>query len=394
MLYVATVAVVLSVSSIVPCDSKSPPGHLQPLGHHQPPLGQIESLDTIPSPEDFYHNYVLPARPVVLSGAARLSPAYHRWTDRYLRDRHADGVAEVDSSKKESAESERNQMRMDAFLQQYNQSEMYMLDRLPKTMMEEVYLPPCLSCGGFTRNLHDFRLWMSSGGTKSTFHMDNMENILCMYSGRKDWFLVDREVGRYTLHHHADGTEDLAVDVERVDMYRYPSMRTIPWWSARIEKGDCLYLPHGWLHYVQSYGRNLAVNVWWTPLYSFDYSDCAARDHQTPIQLSALELRPGEQIRYVIITYLEEYGGKLPKDMVQAQVIYDEVVITDRMFRGLDTNHDGWLTVEEVNDLQVETIEWLLPNKYLEAVMTFGRCEAYNNTATGVHTFTCANTCT
>ncbi|XP_078701244.1 bifunctional peptidase and arginyl-hydroxylase JMJD5-like [Branchiostoma floridae x Branchiostoma belcheri] len=392
MLYVATVVVL--VWCFVPCMTRNPPGHLQPLGRHRPPSGQIETLDTMLSPEDFYQRYVLPGRPVVLSGAARLSPAYHRWTDRYLSQRHANEEAEVDSSKKERADSYRENMRMDEFLQQYNQSEMYMLDRLPKGMMEEVYLPPCLSCGGFTRHLHDIRIWMSSGGTKSTFHMDNMENIICMYSGRKDWLLVDSEVGRHTLLHHTDGTEDFSVDVDRVDMYKYPSLRTIPWWSARIERGDCLYLPHRWLHFVQSYGRNLAVNIWWTPISSFDYSDCTARDSQTPVRLSELELKQGEQIRYVIRVYLEEYGGKLPKDMVQAQVIYDEVVITDWVFKGLDTNRDGWLTVEEINNLPVETIEDLLPDVYLEAVHTFGRCEAYNNTATGVHTFTCASSFT
>eukprot|EP00058_Branchiostoma_floridae_P013155 XP_002598643.1 hypothetical protein BRAFLDRAFT_67040 [Branchiostoma floridae] len=357
MLYVPPVVVVLLVSLTVPCITKSPPGHLQPLGQHQPPLGQIASLDTIPSPEDFYHNHVLPARPVVLSGAARLSPAYHRWTDRYLNDQHADAVAEVDNSKNENTESHREPMRLDAFLQQYNQSEMYLLDRLPKTMMEEVYLPPCLSCGGFTRHLHDFRLWMSSGGTKSTFHMDNMENIICMYSGRKDWFLVDREVGRYTLHHHTDGTEDLAVDVER-----------------------CLQLPVG-----------IGVSCWGGDWFLVDreVGRYTLHHHTDGTEDLAVDVE-----RYVIRVYLDEYGGRLPKDMVQAQVIYDEVVITDRVFKGLDTNRDGWLTVEEVNNLQVETIERLMPNKYLEAVMTFGRCEAYNNTATGVHTFTCANTCT
>ncbi len=33
------------------------------------------------------------------------------------------------------------------------------------------------------------------------------------------------------------------VDVDSVDMDKYPNLRDVPWWSAVMEKGDCLFIP-------------------------------------------------------------------------------------------------------------------------------------------------------
>ena len=37
----------------------------------------------------------------------------------------------------------------------------------------------------------DTVMWFSSGGSKSFLHMDTVDNINCMISGVKDWFIVD-----------------------------------------------------------------------------------------------------------------------------------------------------------------------------------------------------------
>lgn len=36
-------------------------------------------------------------------------------------------------------------------------------------------------------------LWFSSGGTKSVLHNDYAENIMCVFRGNKEFFLVDKE---------------------------------------------------------------------------------------------------------------------------------------------------------------------------------------------------------
>ena len=36
-------------------------------------------------------------------------------------------------------------------------------------------------------------LWFSSGGTKSVLHNDYAENIMCVFRGTKEFFMVDKK---------------------------------------------------------------------------------------------------------------------------------------------------------------------------------------------------------
>ena len=49
----------------------APVGHLQPLGSHREPSVSIEELDFSPSSEDFYREFLLKRKPVLLRGAAK-----------------------------------------------------------------------------------------------------------------------------------------------------------------------------------------------------------------------------------------------------------------------------------------------------------------------------------
>lgn len=44
----------------------------------------------------------------------------------------------------------------------------------------------------------DTVMWFSSGGSKSFLHMDTVDNINCMISGVKEWFIVDL-VNKYLI---------------------------------------------------------------------------------------------------------------------------------------------------------------------------------------------------
>lgn len=77
--------IVITVWVFSPLESKHPPGHLQPLGSHQPPLGSIPSTFVVPSAKDFFEQNALPGEPLLFKGAAKKMPAYSKWTDNYLR---------------------------------------------------------------------------------------------------------------------------------------------------------------------------------------------------------------------------------------------------------------------------------------------------------------------
>ena len=60
-------------------------GHLAPLGLQLPPVGDVLTISEVPSPQQFFDEYVKPGKPVLFKGAATKTPAYQLWNDDYLR---------------------------------------------------------------------------------------------------------------------------------------------------------------------------------------------------------------------------------------------------------------------------------------------------------------------
>merc|ERR1712196_417982 len=57
------------------------------------------------------------------------------------------------------------------------------------------------------------------------------------------------------------------IDVDAVDLIKYPKWANVEWWYADLEAGDCLYIPSNWYHQVTATPeRSINVHVWyWRP---------------------------------------------------------------------------------------------------------------------------------
>ena len=54
------------------------------------------------------------------------------------------------------------------------------------------------------------------------------------------------------------------LDVEALDVARYPTWLEMEWWEAELHPGDCIFIPTAWYHHVDTApGRSIAVNFWW-----------------------------------------------------------------------------------------------------------------------------------
>ena len=71
---------------------------------------------------------------------------------------------------------------------------------------------------------HDYHLQLA--------HLQNNDDIIIQENSMK--IKLDRGEGEYC-----------GVDVDKVDMIKYPSLQSIPWWSAHLIAGDCIYVPFG-----------------------------------------------------------------------------------------------------------------------------------------------------
>ena len=62
-----------------------PPGHMEPLGSHMPPL-EVEVLNSFPDPLSFHSKYVQRNLPVKLKGLMKDTDVLKNWqSDEYLR---------------------------------------------------------------------------------------------------------------------------------------------------------------------------------------------------------------------------------------------------------------------------------------------------------------------
>ncbi|XP_077998631.1 uncharacterized protein LOC144451613 isoform X3 [Glandiceps talaboti] len=292
-----------------------------------------------------------------------------------IRSQYGDVIVRVDYGKKENRERSADPMPLAEFLDLYNSSDRYLVDTLPDQLWKEYNLLPCITCGGFTKGLQDAVLWFSSGGTKSFLHMDTVENINCMMSGTKEWFFVDIRDSHHVELDHKEGDYS-SVDVDHVDMYAYPGLQHVPWWSAHLDTGDCMYVPYGWIHQVTSISRNIAVNIWWTPDLEFNDSDCQVAMETGPgVSLDDFQFTPAEQFRFMIIKLIENNGGQVDFKEVQKLLISEHTgtpLMDEEVFSKFDMDGDNYLTVSDLKIVPVKTFHEELEEFETGAINIFG----------------------
>ncbi|XP_077988721.1 bifunctional peptidase and (3S)-lysyl hydroxylase Jmjd7-like [Glandiceps talaboti] len=346
-------------------DLVTAPGHLKPLGSHRPPVGTVDILDHVPHPFTFFRDYVQPGKPVLFRGAAKNMRAFHLWNDEYLRDRYGKLEVEVEEGKKENRSLSLFHMTLARFLDIYNMSDVYMVESMQDQMKEDFMLLKCMLCGGFTDALLDAVIWFSSGGTKSVLHFDALDNINCLMDGEKELIMMDRKESDHIDIDNPSGNF-CEVDVDKVDMTKYPGLQDVPWYSAKMKPSDCMFIPYKWFHQVTSSGRNLAVNIWFAHLWKFSQDNC--QDVELPAFGSLSDLTFGnsnEQFRGEMFDYF--YGvGK--EEITEADLLEyirlgdgDEEEARQAM-EEVDVNKDGIISQQELLDYPIEKFALLFPS--------------------------------
>ena len=78
------------------------------------------------------------------------------------------------------------------------------------------------------------------------------------------------EHATYGQYAGGTGVDATSIDTDAMDLLTYPGWGEMDWWDAKLGAGDCLFIPAGWYHYVDSprpaSGEpqlNLGLNLWW-----------------------------------------------------------------------------------------------------------------------------------
>lgn len=240
-------------------------GHLKPFGSHRPPDFYADEIPFMISPEDFYMNYVVKHKPVVLKGAAKNWPAYKLWSDEYLKQKYGNETVRMETKDDDKYNIPPNE-NFNAFLDKYREknSKLYLVDEVMPRMREEVVLPLCLRCEEMDKMFFVSFLWLSGGGTMSTAHIDTDENLLCVLNGHKRTLMVSPIYSKYLYADDARVMGVCDVNTTSVDLEKFPDVTKVRYWEAIADEGDCVFIPQMWWHQVYSRKeRQLAVALWW-----------------------------------------------------------------------------------------------------------------------------------
>ncbi|XP_065648852.1 uncharacterized protein LOC100207979 isoform X6 [Hydra vulgaris] len=168
------------------------PGHMEPLGSKQPQI-EIETLYEYPNAQDFFKDYVKPGRPFLLKKGAVNQPAFKLWSDDYMKSFPEAATEQVacEPNLKEIREAQGFYTSMLDFINRYHKEEIYMVSKVPDYLQKDILMPPPLRCNNTRKLMLDHVTWMSSGGTKSVLHNDDLDNINCLFRGTKELLFIN-----------------------------------------------------------------------------------------------------------------------------------------------------------------------------------------------------------
>lgn len=370
------------------------PGHMQPLASKQV-KHDIETLTNYPSPQEFFSTYVKAKRPFLVKGGAKTQPAYKHWSDEYLANfrESMTSLVALEPKLKEDRTAKGYTSSFKKFLDTYKTKPVYMVNPVPPFLMKDVLIPSPLRCSNTAEFIERNIMWMSAGGTKSVLHLDNTDNINCLFRGTKEVLLIDplKYKSLVPIDKRKGGYSSL--DVEAVDFTKYPRLIDVEYVKASMEEGDCLYIPDKWYHQINSHGnknkQNIAVNIWFDHGPAHAPTECDVSDDALTIDnyftdnepapreddLREMESAEGEEddnglplISLYNYTLSELNNNKASLEQFQRilhqipGIFYDEsyqhLTMTDEfkqfgneMFDKLDVNQDDVLDSSDMTDI-------------------------------------------
>lgn len=280
-----------------------PEGHLKPLGSHIPP-DQVDEvmMDNMVNPKDFMEKYVLPRKPLVFRGNVKEWPAFHKWTDDYLKENYGKLELRMEGRKEKQSSIPQGDIclgrdSMKNFINTYHNSDVnkYVVSELPAPLYKYVKIPPPMGCGDLSTNFVEVDMWINSGGARSILHKDSFNTINCVVNGSKEWKLVEFKYNDL-IYQAWEGPQEAGyggyslINPEKVDFEKFPKIAEIPkWLYTHVKAGDCLYLPSQMWHVVHSHGdQNIAVALLFNQFHEtkpedVNYADCADKPNAIPL---------------------------------------------------------------------------------------------------------------
>lgn len=236
-----------------------------------------------PSIQHFKENYFNKSQPVILKECMSQWPALLKWNQpKYLLEVCKNRVVPIEIGKNYTTESwsqdlvkfedffRRQFLEHDTsgtaskrieYLAQHN-----LFDQIP-ALRNDIFIPEycCTTDDTVDGEIDvDIKAWLGPEGTTSPMHIDEKHNLLCQVFGSKRIILAAPKETANLYVFDGDMLKNTSqIDAEHLDYDRFPLLKNVKFYSFTLYKGEMLYIPPRWWHFVRSLSNSFSVSFWW-----------------------------------------------------------------------------------------------------------------------------------
>jgi hypothetical protein len=229
------------------------------------------------SRQEFEEQYLVPQRPVIISGAMEGWPAREQWTTEHLAEKV--GARTFRPWRPDQSPCDTPLMTLAEYIdlvetKAISHGRLYAAQLTIKNTLPELW--PDVRFPHFVDE-DDYQVvnfWFGPGNNLTPLHYDPTNNFLAQIRGKKQMILCPpRETGRlypFPLSYAANPYSRAANHMSQVDVVS-PDLTRFPGWAdaeravVELNPGDILFIPFYWWHAVWGIELNMSINYWWRP---------------------------------------------------------------------------------------------------------------------------------
>lgn len=232
---------------------------------------QLSPVDVVSgiTPNEFVRDYLKKSRPVLIKDFIRKdSPCWEKWSYDYFKEIAGSEVVSIYGREEESqdraASAPIGKMTFGEYLDLICEKPidyrlfLFNLMKLRPELKKDVYYNDVT--GGKVLQWLPYMFFGGEGSaTRNHFDIDMSHVFISQFEGTKKIWLFpnDQSDLMYKLPYNFHSIANLKTS----DLKEYPGLKFLNGFEAEIHKGDTLYMPAGWWHYIMYETQGYSISV-------------------------------------------------------------------------------------------------------------------------------------
>jgi hypothetical protein len=257
---------------------------------------QVERIER-PNRDTFYKDYVLPNKPVIISGAINEWKAISLWSVDYFKSTAGNTNIQVEvspnrifppvheQSMKQSGSYTDTEKSMtfgqyiDRITSESLVAEGYYFAQQPLDVLFPQLMNDIKSPDYFKEKSLLTYIWFAGAGYITPLHYDLVHNLFAQVTGRKRFILFAPEQTKllYPFPKFSPIAHFSRVNLDDPDLVKFPRFQNARPLECTVEPGDILFIPVFWWHQVYSINLCVSISFWSHPGWTKNLKPAAMR---------------------------------------------------------------------------------------------------------------------